>query len=125
MLSEPAASPARWIDVAPERFPGWIESFGVRHGVAQDFARQAPGEVARVIAAHAAAGRTVGVLLVRLGGYAAGVFTGAPPRLADSKVGSRLVHGRSAAGGQSQQRFARRREKEGAEALGAAEDAGG
>ena len=32
MLSEPAASPARWIDVAPERFPGWIESFGGRHG---------------------------------------------------------------------------------------------
>jgi hypothetical protein len=64
----------------------------------------------------------VGVLLVRLGGYAAGVFTGAPPRLADSKVGSRLVHGRSAAGGQSQQRFARRREKQAAEALGAAAD---
>ena len=51
------------------------------------------------IAAHAAADRTVGVLLVRLGGYAAGVFTGDPPELADSKVGSRLVHGRSAAGG--------------------------
>ena len=173
--------------MAPERFPGWIESFGVRHGavrvageagdpepdggvvfVAADgavarvhapfppvpgltgarepgdrepvgqhsvgedlagqdsvdphFAGQDPGEVARVIAAHAAAGRTVGVLLVRLGGYAAGVFTGAPPRLADSKVGSRLVHGRSAAGGQSQQRFARRREKQAAEALGAAAD---
>jgi hypothetical protein len=81
-----------------------------------------PGEAARVIAAHAAADRTVGVLLVRLGGYAAGVFTGAPPRLAASKVGSRLVHGRSAAGGQSQQRFARRREKQAAEALGAAAD---
>jgi hypothetical protein len=74
------------------------------------------------IAAHAAADRTVGVLLVRLGGYAAGVFTGAPPRLADSKVGSRLVHGRSAAGGQSQHRFARRREKQATEALAAAAD---
>ena len=79
-----------------------------------------PGEVARLLAGHAAAARTVGVLLVRLGGYAAGVFTGAPPRLAASKVGSRLVHGRSAAGGQSQQRFARRREKQAAEALSAA-----
>ncbi len=79
-------------------------------------------EAARVVAAHAAADRTVGVLLVRLGGYAAGVFTGAPPRLAASKVGSRLVHGRSAAGGQSQQRFARRREKQAAEALAAAAD---
>ncbi|HEY3952674.1 MAG TPA: acVLRF1 family peptidyl-tRNA hydrolase [Streptosporangiaceae bacterium] len=79
-----------------------------------------PGEAARLLAGHAAAGRTVGVLLVRLGGYAAGVFTGSPPRLAASKVGSRLVHGRSAAGGQSQQRFARRREKQAAEALAAA-----
>ena len=169
MLSEPAALPARWIDVAPERFPGWIASFGDRHGVvtvrpasadagtgpgeagaaaaepgaavvfaAADGsvarchapfppapalgAARDPDEAARVIAAHAAADRTVGVLLVRLGGYAAGVFAGAPPRLAASKVGSRLVHGRSAAGGQSQQRFARRREKQAAEALAAAAD---
>jgi hypothetical protein len=48
------------------------------------------------------------------------VFTGSPPRLASSKVGSRLVHGRSAAGGQSQRRFARRREKQAAEAMSAA-----
>ncbi|MBC7375093.1 MAG: hypothetical protein H7323_13985, partial [Frankiales bacterium] len=50
----------------------------------------------------------VGVLLVRLGGCACGVFDG--PRLVDSKVTTRQVHGRIAAGGQSQQRFARRRE---------------
>jgi len=74
------------------------------------------------ISAHARAERTVGVLLVRLGGYAAGVFTGPEAHLAASKVGSRLVHGRSAAGGQSQQRFARRREKQASEALGAAAD---
>ena len=174
MLSEPAASAPRWIDVAPERFPGWIASFGDRHGAvsvrsgapgpgadaeaagpaaaepgaAVVFAAadgavarchapfppvpalgaapgpvvQDPGEAARLLAAHAAADRTVGVLLVRLGGYAAGVFAGAPPRLVASKVGSRLVHGRSAAGGQSQQRFARRREKQAAEALAAAAD---
>jgi hypothetical protein len=60
------------------------------------------------------------VLLVRLGGYAAGVFTGFPPVLADAKTGSRLVHGRSAAGGWSQHRFARRREKQVNEALDAA-----
>jgi hypothetical protein len=71
---------------------------------------------------HALADRNVGVLLVRLGGYAAGVFTGADAHLAASKVGSRLVHGRSAAGGQSQQRFARRREKQSTEALAAAAD---
>jgi hypothetical protein len=60
------------------------------------------------------------VLLVRLGGYAAGVYTGYPPALADAKTGSRLVHGRSAAGGWSQHRFARRREKQASEALQAA-----
>ena len=77
-------------------------------------------EWAERMAAHARAERVVAVFLVRLGGYAAGVFTGPAPRLAASKVGSRLVHGRSAAGGTSQHRFARRREKQAAEALGAA-----
>ena len=78
---------------------------------------------AEALAAHAAADRTIGVLLVRLGGYAAGVFAGSPPRLIDSKTGSRPVHGRSAAGGWSQHRFARRRENQAATALRAAADA--
>jgi Actinobacteria/chloroflexi VLRF1 release factor len=78
---------------------------------------------AEALAAHAAADRTVGVLLVRLGGYAAGVFSGSPPVLVASKTGSRPVHGRSAAGGWSQQRFARRRENQAATALRAAADA--
>jgi Actinobacteria/chloroflexi VLRF1 release factor len=81
-----------------------------------------PAASAALIAAHAAADRTVGVLLVRLGGYAAGVFAGPGAQLVASKVGSRLVHGRSAAGGQSQRRFARRREKQASEALSAAAD---
>jgi Actinobacteria/chloroflexi VLRF1 release factor len=80
----------------------------------------APLETAGLMAAHAQVPRSVGVLLVRLGGYAAGVFTGYPPVLADAKTGSRLVHGRSAAGGWSQHRFARRREKQAGEALDAA-----
>ena len=54
-----------------------------------------PADLAALIAAHAAEDRTVGVFLVRLGGFAAGVFAGSPPRLISSKVGSRLVHGRS------------------------------
>jgi hypothetical protein len=136
----------RWIDVAPERLAAWLDSFAQRHGpvVAEPGAavmtfRAADGAVAEChvpfpplpdpgsagpqeIAAHALAARTVGVLLVRLGGYAAGVFTGPQAQLVASKVGSRLVHGRSAAGGTSQHRFARRREKQAAEALGAAAD---
>ncbi|MDT7571601.1 MAG: hypothetical protein QOE05_1775 [Actinomycetota bacterium] len=69
---------------------------------------------------HTLVDRRVGVLLVRLGGYAAGVFDGRT--LGTSKVGSRQVHGRSAAGGQSQQRFARRREGQARVALAAAAD---
>jgi hypothetical protein len=71
-----------------------------------------PEGAAAAMAAYAAADRTVGVLLVRLGGYAVGVFAGAPPQLLSSKTGSRPVHGRSAAGGWSQHRFARRRENQ-------------
>ncbi len=86
----------------------------------------APGGVASTdgprIAAHALADRTVAVLLVRLGGYAAGVFAGPGAELVASKVGARLVHGRSAAGGTSQHRFARRRENQAAVALRAAAD---
>jgi Actinobacteria/chloroflexi VLRF1 release factor len=82
-----------------------------------------PAAAAAAIAAHAVADRAVGVLLVRLGGYAAGVFTGSPPRLMSSKTGSRPVHGRSAAGGWSQHRFARRRENQAVSALRAAADA--
>ena len=82
-----------------------------------------PAAAAEAIVAHSVADRTVGVLLVRLGGYAVGVFTGSPPRLVSSKTGSRPVHGRSAAGGWSQHRFARRRENQAATALRAAADA--
>jgi peptide subunit release factor 1 (eRF1) len=64
---------------------------------------------------HARRERTVGVLLVRLGGHAAGVFEG--ERLVDSKVGSRLVHGRHRKGGSSSGRFARRREGQARAAL--------
>jgi hypothetical protein len=51
---------------------------------------------------------TVAALLVRLGGYAVGVFEG--ERLVASKVGSRFVKGRHRAGGSSANRFRRRRE---------------
>jgi hypothetical protein len=69
---------------------------------------------------HVARERVVGVLLVRLGGHAAGVFSGR--RLVTSKVGSRPVHGRHRAGGSSQRRFERRREGQARVALHAAAD---
>jgi hypothetical protein len=195
-VNKVAGGGGKWLDVSAERFPGWIASFSVRHGLSgADGAPDASGvpgagrwpagpgaaltvtfgddcasftaadgsvaechppfpppggvamlaargadsatdaatdsvngaaapadaaAIAEAFAAHARRPRTVSVLLVRLGGYAAGVFTGYPPMLQDSKVGSRLVHGRSAAGGWSQHRFARRREKQASEALDAA-----
>ncbi|MGI5487436.1 acVLRF1 family peptidyl-tRNA hydrolase [Microtetraspora malaysiensis] len=89
-------------------------------GAGTEHSEVALGDPVAALAAHARRDRLVGVLLVRLGGHAAGVFDG--ERLVASKVGSRQVHGRSAAGGWSQQRFARRREKQSAEALEAAAD---
>lgn len=160
-MNGPASGGGRWVEVAPERFGGWVERFAERHGTSiTDLTAEVTGrgsaaeavtyrardgglaechppfpplepwpegaeepgaaELALRVARHAGRDRTVGVLLVRLGGYAAGVFAGSPPRLLASKTGSRLVHGRSAAGGWSQHRFARRREKQAAGALAAA-----
>jgi hypothetical protein len=114
-LVEEVTPPARLDEHAVFDQP--TTSFGLPAGLDD------PAAVAQALAAHARKPRTVGVLLVRLGGYAAGVFTGYPPALGAAKVGSRLVHGRSAAGGWSQHRFARRREKQASEALNAAADA--
>jgi peptide subunit release factor 1 (eRF1) len=52
--------------------------------------------------------RVVAAVLVRLGGFAVGVFEG--ERLVASKVGTRFVKGRHKKGGSSSGRFRRRRE---------------
>jgi Actinobacteria/chloroflexi VLRF1 release factor len=54
--------------------------------------------------------RVVAAVLVRLGGYAIGVFEG--ERLVASKVGSRFVKGRHKKGGSSSNRFRRRRDEQ-------------
>jgi len=124
-VSRPAAGGGRWVSTSPERLQRWLDGFVSRHG---PVTRTADARVVRLVAEdgavaevevpfpplqdglveHVLRDRTVGVLLVRLGGCACGVFEG--PRLTSSKITTRQVHGRSAAGGQSQQRFARRRE---------------
>ncbi len=135
--SSPAAGGGRWVSIPPERLARWLAGFAERHGAvvttsapeavtlrAEDGAiavADVPfGPLQGDLVGHATRDRRVGVLLVRLGGYAAGVFEGTT--LVSSKVGSRQVHGRSAAGGQSQQRFARRREGQSRVALAAAAD---
>jgi hypothetical protein len=116
--SEPAVGEVPVLEGSPdpEDKPVPERAAGPEDGAAAD-------ALIAAVAAHSGAARTVAVLLVRLGGYAAGVFAGSPAELIASKTGSRLVHGRSAAGGWSQHRFARRREKQAAEALDAAADA--
>jgi hypothetical protein len=145
--ARPAAGGGRWIDVAPDRAAPWLAGFDRVHRVlttsyeptrvtleAADGALaecvppfpplselgQHAGLAVASLLAHLDRERMVGVLLARLGGYAAGVFRG--ERLLASKVGARLVHGRSAAGGRSQHRFARRRELQATRALEAAAD---
>jgi len=137
VTSRPAAGGGRWVTVSPERLARWIEGFADRHGETTTSYGDslatltgADGAVAEIevpfpplvgdLLEHALRPRTVGVLLVRLGGHAAGVFKDGV--LVSSKVGSRQVHGRSAAGGWSQQRFARRREGQVSVALQAAAD---
>lgn len=70
--------------------------------------------------AHVSRPRRVGVLVVRRGGFAAGVFAGSA--LEASKVGSTYVQGGTKAGGWSQHRYARRRENQAAHAFAEAAD---
>jgi hypothetical protein len=61
-----------------------------------------------------------GVLLVRKGGFAVARMGGVA--LVEHKIGQRHVQGRTKAGGQSQQRFARRRDNQARQAYEAAAD---
>ena len=78
-----------------------------------------PAEVAAFTAAAVPPGAW-GVLLVRKGGFAVARMAG--DVMAEHKIGQRHVQGRTKAGGQSQQRFARRRDNQAREAYGAAAD---
>jgi hypothetical protein len=129
------------VEVDPDRLPTWITTFHDRHGSGS--ARVADGRL--VLAAgdgtvaelhpppgarpgsdldafvlQARAPRRLGLLLARQAAAAVGVAEGATLRT--SKVDSWYVQGRTAAGGQSQQRFARRRANQASAAAGKAAD---
>jgi hypothetical protein len=127
MGGRPAAGGGRWVDVAPERLPRWLGNFAARHGpytadgltlTAADgaTARLTPppgaADVPRVddLVRAAPQARRLGLLLARKGAVAVGVADG--PGLVVSKVDTHYVQGRTAAGGWSQQRFARRRDNQ-------------
>jgi hypothetical protein len=129
----------RRIEVGADRVERWAAGFAERHGavtlsateeglclVAADGATASfahpcgSGATVGAFAAAVLGPRRVAVLLVRRGGYACVVVD--VGRVIVSKVGHRYVQGRTAAGGWSQQRFARRREKQTDELAGAAVD---
>lgn len=129
--------------VPAERVVRWVENFGTRHGAtdlqvidgalrgqADDgswFVARLPFDTpydgppaAAAFADAVAPPEDWGVLLVRKGGFAVARLAG--DRLVESKVGQRHVQGRTKAGGQSQQRFARRRANQARQAYEAAAD---
>ncbi|HEY2763589.1 MAG TPA: acVLRF1 family peptidyl-tRNA hydrolase [Pseudonocardiaceae bacterium] len=148
-MSRELAAGGRAVEVEPERLAEFLDRFAAGHGgvvsttvgpqrvdvVAGDgwtaavpvpfgpLAAQ-PGQREGIavdeLLDHLMATRTIGLLLVRLGGYSVGIARAG--MVLTSSTGSRLVHGRTAAGGQSQQRFARRREGQARVALQAAAD---
>ncbi len=97
---------------------GWTASVPVPFGSLSGQSGQRDGLAVDDLVEHLMVPRTIGLLLVRLGGYSVGVARAGV--VLTSSTGSRLVHGRTAAGGQSQQRFARRREGQARVALQAA-----
>jgi len=137
----PAAGGGRWVEVDPDRLSRWLAGFAERHGgyavaavpeglsltaedgtVAQCHAPPGAAVAADVpgFVAAATQPRRLGLLLARQGAVAVGIASGAA--LEVSKVDSRYVQGRTAAGGWSQQRFARRRGNQAKAAAGEAAD---
>jgi hypothetical protein len=142
------AGGGRAVEVAPDRLEGWYGRFAERNGGVLATVRT-PDEV-RVSAgngvvatatvpfgplpepgafdglavgplvAHVLVPRRIALVLVRLGGHSVGVARGGVVEL--SRTDRHLVQGRSAAGGWSQQRFARRRQGQARQALRAAAD---
>jgi hypothetical protein len=122
--ARPAAGGGRWVEISPERLKGWLDGFYGRHDGATEEAlvltgasngdtaalHPPPGVVAENIDAlleGVARPPLIGLLLARRGAAAVGVADGT--KLVDSKVERFYVQGRTAAGGWSQQRYARRR----------------
>jgi len=137
----PASGGGRWVEVDPARLRRWLDGFAERHGpysstlelgalrlVAADGSiadlHPPPGLPAPADPDALVAGvgqpRRLGLLLARQSAVAVGVADG--DRLVASKVDSSYVQSRTAAGGWSQQRFARRRENQAKAAAGSAGD---
>jgi Actinobacteria/chloroflexi VLRF1 release factor len=128
----PAARLVRWVDNFVHRHGETTLSVvdGGLTGRAADgstFAARLPFDAvydgaagAAALAAMVRAPDTWGMLLVRKGGFAVARLAG--EKMVEHKIGQRHVQGRTKAGGQSQQRFARRRDNQARQAYEAAAD---
>ncbi len=140
------AGGGRAVEVPPDRLAGWYDRFASRNEgvratvVSPEFVQVRAGNGVSATAtvpfgplpvtgtfdglavdafvAHVLVPRRIALLLVRLGGHSVGIAFGGRVEL--SRTDRHLVHGRSAAGGWSQQRFARRRVGQARQALQAA-----
>ncbi|MGW4523572.1 acVLRF1 family peptidyl-tRNA hydrolase [Amycolatopsis sp. NPDC004378] len=141
------AGGGRAVEVPPDRLAGWFDRFSARHdgvvttevaayavrAAAADGASatatvpfgplEAPpgtydGLVVDALVAHALVPRRIALVLLRRGAHSVGVAWNG--RIELSRTDRRLVQGRSAAGGWSQQRFARRRGGQARQAVQAA-----
>ncbi|MCU1519869.1 MAG: hypothetical protein JWM13_2809 [Arthrobacter sp.] len=128
-----ATTETRLAFVSGDRLPGWVERFTASHGSVAEAEldgglqlRAADGALALLqppwpvdgrpgrgsdavsrLASLAGQPRRIGAVLVRRGGYSVAVISRGAALAA--KTGTRHVQSRTAAGGWSQQRFARRR----------------
>lgn len=132
MIIVPAARVERWVANFEQRHGATTltTSDGSLRGTAEDgsdfvavlpFERPYDAAPAAATFAEAVSGSVPddwGVLLVRKGGFAVARLSGTTT--GESKVGQRHVQGRTKAGGQSQQRFARRRDNQARQAYEAA-----
>jgi hypothetical protein len=128
MKARPAAGGGRWVEISPERMRGWLDGFYGRHDGATESGlvltgasngdtaelhpppgMPTPTDVDTLLAGLTRPPR-IGLLLARKGAVAAGVVNGT--NLVTSKVERFYVQGRTAAGGWSQQRYARRRDNQ-------------
>ena len=131
-VSVPAARLARWSANFETRHgpTSYAVTDGVLVGDGGDgsrFVARLPFEAAYdgsadpvAFAAAAVAPAGWGILLVRKGGFAVARMSHAT--MVEHKIGQRHVQGRTKAGGQSQQRFARRRDNQARQAYEAAAD---
>jgi hypothetical protein len=126
--ARPAAGGGRWVEISPERLRGWLDGFYGRHDGATEngltLTGASNGDVATLhpppgvadpadldaLLAAVARPPRIGLLLARKGALAVGVVEGAD--VSTSKVERFYVQGRTAAGGWSQQRYARRRDNQ-------------